>query len=488
MWARLTRAASSPRRKETQKTKKLLTREQAAAIFDRIRRFSSADEVEAIFTGSRFALTRFANNTIHQNVEEENSVVSIRTNFAGRTARATANQFDDESLRRAVAASENLARVQVTDPDLLPMPTANEANAGDGPADKSVRATRFFEQTAAITPADRAEVVKRIVSIADQHNLTTAGIYSNSESREGIFNSRGLANWHQQTLAEISITMLGEDSSGWQKLNSPDEGELDPARLADAAAQKAVESTHPREIAPGQYTVILEPAAVLDIVGFMFWDYSGVAILDQRSFLNDRIGKQLFGENINIRDDVVHPLQAGSPFDGEGMRRRRVQLVENGVVKRVVYARATAQKMKTSEYAAKVGPIEPTGHGFPLPNEVGEMPMNIVFGGPEKPQGVDHMIASTERGVLVTRLWYIREVDPYEKIVTGMTRDGTFLVEDGKIQCGLRNFRFNQSLISMLSNVETMSIPVRACGEESFDMVVPAMKVREFNFTEATKF
>jgi PmbA protein len=462
----------------------MLTKERAADVFDRIRRFSSADEVEAIFTGSRFALTRFANNSIHQNVEEENSVVSIRTNFAGRTARSTANQFDDESLQRAVAASENLARVQEPDPDLLPMPTSDEANA----AGKGALATRFFDETAAVTPADRAEVVSGIVAVASKHKLTTAGIYSNSESAEGIFNCRGLANWHRQTLAEVSITMLAEDSSGWQKANSPDVSNLDSAWLAETAAQKAVESAHPREIAPGKYTVILEPAAVLDIVGFMFWDFSGVAILDQRSFLNDRIGSKLFGENINICDDVAHPLQAGSPFDGEGMRRQRVQLVENGVVRRVVYARATAQKMKNSEYAGKVGPIEPTGHGFPLPNEVGEMPMNIVFGVPENPRSVENMIASTERGVLVTRLWYIREVDPYEKIVTGMTRDGTFLVENGKVQCGLRNFRFNQSLISMLSNVEAMSVPVRASGEESFDMVVPAMKVREFNFTEATKF
>jgi predicted Zn-dependent protease len=463
----------------------MLTKEQAADIFDRIRRFSSADEVEAIFTGSRFALTRFANSTIHQNVEEENSIASIRTNFGGRTARATTNQFDNESLRRAVAASEKLARVQVADPDLLPMPTAEEAECRTG---ESPVPTRFFDETAAITPADRAEVVRRIVSVAGKHKLTTAGICSNSEAREGIFNSSGLANWHHQTLAEISITMLAEDSSGWQKLNSTDVRKFDPVRLAETAAQKAVESAHPREIAPGKYTVILEPAAVLDIVGFMFWDYSGVAILDQRSFLNDRIGTKLFGENINVWDDAAHPLQAGSPFDGEGMRRQRVQLVENGVVKRVVYARATARKMKNSEYAAKVGPIEPTGHGFPLPNEMGEMPMNIVFGGAEDPRSVEQMIASTERGVLVTRLWYIREVDPYEKIVTGMTRDGTFLVENGKVQCGLRNFRFNQSLISMLSNVEMMSAPVRACGEESFDMVVPAMKVREFNFTEATKF
>jgi predicted Zn-dependent protease len=263
---------------------------------------------------------------------------------------------------------------------------------------------------------------------------------------------------------------------------------LDPARLAETAAQKAVESAHPQEIAPGKYTVILDPAAVLDIVGFMFWDFSGVAILDQRSFLNDRIGTQLFGGNINIGDDATHPLQAGTPFDGEGMRRKHIPLIENGVVKRVVYARATAQKIRKSEYSDKVGTVEATGHGFPLPNEIGEMPMNIVFGAPGESQSVEEMVASTERGVLVTRLWYIREVDPYEKIVTGMTRDGTFLVENGKIQRGLRNFRFNQSLISMLSNVEAMSTPVRASGEESFDMVVPAMKVKAFNFTEVTKF
>jgi len=463
----------------------MLTRERASDVFHRIRRFSAADEVEVLFAGARFALTRFANNTIHQNVEEENCLASIRTNFGGRTARSTVNQFDDDSLKRTVEASESLAKVQEPDPDLLPMPDAREADAN---ADKNVRATRFLEQTAAITPEERANVVGQIVARADKHKLTTAGIYSAAESLEGIFNSRGLARWHTQTLAEASITMLAEDSSGWQKLNSPDVRTLNPVALAETAARKAVESTHPREIPPGKYTVVLEPSAVLDIVGFMFWDYSGMAILDQRSFLNERIGAKLFGENINIWDDAGHPLQAGSPFDGEGVWRRRVQLVENGVVQRVVYARGTAAKMKKSKYAGKVGPIEPTGHGFPLPNEMGEMPLNIVFGAPENPQSVEQMIASTERGILVTRLWYIREVDPYEKIVTGMTRDGTFLIENGKVKGGLRNFRFNQSLISMLSNVEAMSVPVRACGEESFDMVVPAMKVREFNFTEVTKF
>jgi PmbA protein len=467
----------------------MLTKDQAADIFDRIRKLSTADELEVLFSGGRFALTRFANNTIHQNVAEENHGVSVRTVFGGRTARASTNKFDDESLRRVVEASEKLARVQHPDPDLLPMPDSREAV---GSAAGDVRAPqiplRHFAETAAITPELRAEGVKNIVAVADRHKLTTAGVFSSSESVEGIFNSRGLSDWHMQTLAEISVTMLGNDSSGWQKANSPDASNLRPLELAEVAAQKALDSARPQEGPAGKYTVILEPAAVLDLVGFMFWDYSGMAILDQRSFLTDRVGTKIFGENISISDDVAHPLQAGCPFDGEGMRRQRVPLVEAGVVKRVVYARATAERMKRSEHKDKVGPIEATGHGFPLPNEMGEMPQNIVFAPVRDAQSVQQMIASTERGILVTRLWYIREVDPYEKIVTGMTRDGTFYVENGRVQHGVRNFRFNQSLIHLLSNVETMSVPVRACGEESFDMVVPAMKVRDFNFTEVTKF
>ncbi len=465
----------------------MLTQERAADIFDRIRKFSRADEIEILISGGGFALTRFANNTIHQNVEDENHLLSVRTAFGGRTARASTNKFDEDSLRRVVAASEALAKVQHPDPDLLPMPDSREA---DGSADERLKATpsRHFAETAAITPQLRAEAVKQIVNVAGKHKLITAGIYSSSESVEGIFNSRGLSQWHTQTLAEVSVTMLGADSSGWQKANSPNVSNLDPLAMAETAARKAIDAAHPEEIPPGKYAVILEPSAALDIVGFMFWDYSGMAILDQRSFLTGRIGSQLFGENITIWDDVSHPLQTGSPFDGEGMRRLRVPLVEHGVVKRVVYARATAARMKKSGFKDKVGLVEPTGHGFPLPNEMGEMPLNIVFVAPQNTQSLEHMISCTERGVLVTRLWYIREVDPYEKIVTGMTRDGTFLIENGRLRGGVRNFRFNESLIHMLSHVEAMSVPVRACGEESFDMVVPAMKIRDFNFTEVTKF
>jgi len=459
----------------------MLDQTKANEIFDRVKKYSSSSELEVLFSSTNHALTRFANNTIHQNVAELNEVASIRVAFDGKTARATTNRFDDESLKRAVESAESIAKVQEPDPDLLPMASASEGKGAETPS-------RWFDRTAAITPAERAEDVGTIVAVAKKNKLVTAGIYSSTQSAEAIINSNGLNVFHRQTSAEVSITMLADNSSGWQKANSPDVRNVDPVRLAEISAQKARDSQSPKELPAGKYTVILEPAAVLDFVGFMFGDFGGLSILDQRSFLNNRIGTKLFGENITIVDDVTHTLQSNAPFDGEGVAHHRVNLVEKGVIRSLVYARGTAEKMRKSEYKDKVGEINATGHGFPLPNEMGEAPANIVFITPGGEQTVDQMIAGTERGILITRLWYIREVDPYEKILTGMTRDGTFFVEGGKVKHGLLNFRFNQSLIEMLNNVEAMGKAVRASGEEAFDMVVPAMKIRGFNFTEVTKF
>lgn len=460
----------------------MLDQARAQQIFDKVKKLSSVDEVEALFSSTDYSLTRFANNTIHQNVSELNEIASIRVAFDGKTARATTNRFDDESLKRAVQAAESMAKVQESDPERLPMAKPAEAISDATPP------SRWFDTTAAITPASRADAVGKIVGVAKKNGLVTAGIYSSSQHADAVINSNGLSAFHRQTSAEVSITMLADDSSGWQKANSPDVAQVDTVHLAEIAAKKALDSRHPRELPAGKYTVILEPAAVLDLTGFMFWDFGGLALLDQRSFLNNRVGAKLFGDNISIADDVYHPLQSNAPFDGEGITRRRISLVENGVIKSLVYARGTAEKMRKSEHAAAVGSISVTGHGFPLPNEMGEAPVNIVYLTPGAEQTTEQMVASTERGIFVTRFWYIREVDPYEKILTGMTRDGTFLIENGKIQCGVRNFRFNQSLIEMLNKVDAMSRPVRSSGEESFDMVAPAMKVRDFNFTEVTRF
>src|SRR3984957_9191143 len=211
------------------KTILMLTENQASDIFDRIKKFSTADEVEVLFSDGRFALTGFANSSIHQNVGEENHVVSVRSVFAGKTERAFTNKFDDESLRQVVRSAESLAKVQHPDRDLLPMPDAQEAAGRTSELPVSVPPpSRYFEQTASINAEQRAEDVKRIVGVAGKHKLTTAGVFSSGESFEGIFNSLGLSKWHTQTSAEVSITMLAADSSGWQKANSPDVAKLDP--------------------------------------------------------------------------------------------------------------------------------------------------------------------------------------------------------------------------------------------------------------------
>jgi predicted Zn-dependent protease len=435
-------------------------------LAERVLKFRAADETEVSIDVVTDALTRFANNTIHQNVAEQHVGISVRAVVEGRTARASTNKLDDESLKRTAESAAQLARFQPQNPDLLAML---------GPQ-KYEKVARFFEATAAATPDDRARAVTRVVEAAAARKQIAAGIFTTGVFQSALANSNGLFAAHTQTRAEFSITVMEDDSSGWVKANAPNVDEISPEALAERASRKAADSRGPREIDPGRYTVILEPSAVQDLVGFLFYDFSATAVADQRSCLNERLGKKIFGENVTLWDDVYHPLQTGLPFDGEGVPRQRVLLVERGVPRNLVYGRATAKKMNTA----------PTGHGFSLPNEFGEAPMNLVLEGGSA--SLDEMIAGTERGILVTRLWYIREVDPYEKVLTGMTRDGTFLVENGRVTGGIKNFRFNQSMLEMLSNVEMMSPSVRAAGEESFEMVVPAMKVREFHFTEVTRF
>lgn len=447
----------------------LLPRRRCQEIFDlisRTARSAGVSEVEAMLGAGSAALTRFANNAIHQNVAERVGYLSVRALIDGRTARATTNRLDEASIRDVVDEAISITRLQAPDPELLPLAEPSELSS----------VLRSYSATAETTPVERAEAVSEAIAAVESANKTAAGIYATNESVSAVLNSRGLFGYHAETMAQFSVTVMAEDSSGWAKGSACYSRDLDPVRLARSAARKAMESRAPAVLPPGRYTVILEPAAVLDLVGQMFQDFSGTAMRDERSFLTGRIGKQVFGNNINIRDDVFHPMQAGPPFDGEGVPKQRLALVENGIVLELAYSRQTAHLIGA----------KPTGHGFPVPNEYGEAPMNVVIEGGES--SLEEMIESTSRGILVTRLWYIREVDPYEKIMTGMTRDGTFLIEDGRVVGGVRNFRFNESLVEMLSNVEALSPAVRTSGEEAFDMVVPAMKVRDFNFTEVTRF
>ncbi len=417
----MTIAPSARRKISGKKHAELLPARELRGIIETVLRLAKstvASETEVHIDEVADSLTRFANNGIHQNVFEHCATVSVRTVTGGRTARATTNRLDEDSLRRTIEASLSLAH--------------SEPRA--------------------------------------------AGIFSSGQSQTTVGNSRGLFATYCETHSQFSITMQEDPAASWAKADSADVREIHPQELAERAGKKARLAVKTSELAPGRYTVILEPAAVLDLVGFMFYDFAATAVEDKRSCLNNRIGKQLFGKNISISDDVFHPRQKGAPFDGEGMPRQKVLLVDRGVPKNLVYSRASAT----------IARKKPTGHGFALPNEYGEAPMNLVFSGGDS--SVETMVASTDRGLLVTRLWYIREVDPYEKVMTGMTRDGLFLVENGKLTRAVRNFRFNQSLLDMLNHVELMSPAVRATGEESFEMVVPAMKIGKFHFSEVTKF
>ncbi len=423
-------------------------------------------DVEVTIGENQEALTRFANNSIHQNVAERNTGISIRPQENQRTARAETNRMDADSVRAAVRNAIALMRSQEPDDRLLPL----------AEPEPLTKLERVAQSTVTCTPSQRAAAVAEAIGIAESEGQTAAGIYSTAFSRETLLNSRGVFAEYEQSMAEFSVTMLEDGSSGWAKASAVDRSSLDVAGLARQASQKAARSRNPQELEPGPYTVILEPAAVLDLVGQMFGDFGATALEDQRSFLNDRVGTKLFGANVTILDDCTHPLQSGPSFDGEAVARRPLTLVERGVVRDLAYCRGAAQR------AGK----QATGHGLPIPNEVGEFPLNIVFAGGAA--SLDEMIRSTPRGILVTRLWYIREVDPYEKMMTGMTRDGTFLIERGEVAGGIRNFRFNQGLIELLNHVELIGPAVRASGEETFDMIMPALKAHEFHFTEVTRF
>ncbi|HWG36269.1 MAG TPA: metallopeptidase TldD-related protein [Terriglobales bacterium] len=447
----------------------------ARRLLAETRRAAGSAAVEITVEGGRSELTRFANNAIHQHVGESAMTLSVRTQLGKRTARASTHRVDSEGVQAVTARALELTGAQAEDPDLLPMA---EPSAAAAPPPVS----RWDDRTAAITPAERAAAVAEMVGVAKLGGFTAAGTCATQSGAVALLNSNGVEAFYPSTGAEFSVTMLATDSSGWAKGSAVRWVDIASKAGAAIAAEKARASANPVAVPAGKYTVILEPPAVLDLLGFLMWDFGGQAVLDQRSFLSDRVGTKLFGENITIWDDAYHPLQTGMPCDGEGVPRQRIPLVERGTVRNLVYARQTAEQWNRQRPQS----ASPTGHGFPLPNEYGEAPLNVVMAGGNA--SIEEMIASTERGILVTRLWYIREVEPYSKMLTGMTRDGTFLIESGKLRSGVRNFRFNQSMVEMLNQVEALGPAVRASGEESFDMVVPPLKVREFNFTEVTRF
>lgn len=450
----------------------MITEKQCQKIIDLALAYAKGkvDGIEVHISGSDIATTRFANNSITQNQSPAGVGISVRVLVDGRQARLSCDQTSSASIRKLIDNAIVVARLLAKDPNLLPLYNP----ATNGSAIDLV--SRFDTKTARFTAEDRSRAVASIIDEARQCDLNASGTYTSGASIYAIGNSEGLFAFYRQTEAGCSVTMTAANSSGWAKAHSIKASQIDAKAMAASAAQKATASANPAEIPPGHYMVILEPSAVLDLLIFLWYDFAGTSHTDKLSCFLNKVGQKVLGGNITIVDNVFHPLQTGTPFDGEGVPRTPVTLVENGVIKNLVHGRRSAQRFG----------VAPTGHGVAQPSGMGEYPLNIVITGGNT--SLEEMIRTTDRGILLTRVWYVREVDPATKIVTGMTRDGTFLIEGGKLTSGVKNLRFNQSIIEMLNNVVALGPSARTAGEEGFPAVVPAMKINNFHFSSTTKF
>lgn len=446
----------------------MITKQRCQRIVDQAVTYArgKADGVEVTISGSNIATSRFACNGMTQNQCPDQVTLSVRVLKNGRQSRQNTDNVSASGIISVVDKAINAALKLEKDPQLLSLPE---------PA-QSIQVQRYHAPTARLSALRRADAVAAMIDTAKQANLEAAGVYASGMWFTAIGNSNGLFQYHEESSVEGSITAVAADSTGWAKAHSTDIKGFSAQALARQAVDAAIRSANPRDIPAGRYTVILPPTAVLDLLCFLWHDFSGTSHTDKLSSLLNKMGQTVFGKNITIMDDAYHPLQAGAPFDGEGLARSAITLVENGVLKNLVHGRRSAAKFGTA----------PTGHGLPEPNGEGEAPMNLVVAGGNT--SLEEMIRTTERGILLSRVWYVRPVDPETVLLTGMSRDGTFLVEGGEIAYGVKNLRFNVSVHELLRNVLQLGPPVRAAGEEGIPAVVPAMKVADFNFTSTTKF
>jgi predicted Zn-dependent protease len=445
--------------------------EDAKAVLDRVLRAAGSEEIEAILGGGSSALTRFANNEITQNVSERRYLLSVRVQRGKRTGRASGNDLSPAGIERLVREAGEAAAVQPEISDLPPLPGPQAYPLVDA----------FDAATAELGPEGREAEVARAVERCRAAGLEGAGIYETGQGSIGeygeldalaIANSRGLFAYHCGTDAAFRVSALSGTASGWAAAESHRASELDGGALAERAVEKALRSREPRAWDPGRYTVVLEPAAVADLLQEMAWiSFGALLVQEGRSFLAGRLGQAVMGENISLRDDPYHPLHRSAPFDSEGIPTRPVTIIERGVARSPVYDRRTA---------AKEG-RESTGHALPTPNTLGPVARNLVLeGGGETLQS---LVGSVDRGLLVTRVWYTNVVDPGTVTITGMTRDGLFAIEKGRLTHAVRNFRFNQSVVELLNRVDALAAPERAGG-----VVCPAILARGFHMSSLTEF
>ena len=436
----------------------ILTEAQAKAIQDKVIALSKADECTASLSGSISGNIRFALNDVSTSGIVSNADLAVQVAFGKRVGVATINEFNDAALERVVRRAEDLARLAPENPEFMPAIDKQAYQASP----------TFSESTAAITPEFRAEVAKASIDPCKAEKLIAAGFLEDGQSFVAFANSKGNFGYQRATSFDYTCTVRTEDGrgSGWVGRNLKDASAFKADSDIRTAMRKASESADAKALEPGKYTVILEPAAAAGLISFMMNFFDARQADEGRSFLSkkgggNKLGEQVYDPRVNLTADPWHPDAPVLPWDGENLPREKMAIVENGKIANLDYSRFWAQKQGKRAVGS---------------------PGNLLMAGGDK--STAELVKSTQKGILVTRTWYIRLVDPQTVLLTGLTRDGTFYIENGEIKYPVKNFRFNESPVIMLNNIEELGKPVRVAGDESsFVMMIPPMKLRDFTFT-----
>ena len=436
----------------------ILTEAQAKAILDKVMKLSKADETSAQLTGGIAGNIRFARNNVSTSGVVDDTNLAVQVAFGKKVGTATINTFDDASLERVVRRAEDLAKLAPENPEYMPVTGPQKFKPSD----------TFSQATADITPEQRAKIAEASIAPCRAQKLVAAGFLEDGQSFTAFMTSKGNFGYQRETSADYTCTVRTDNGagSGWVGRNVQDIAKFSPGSDIQTAMRKAAASVDAKALEPGKYTVILEPAAVAGLLNFMSYFLDARSADEGRSFLSkkgggNKIGEQIVDPRVNIYTDPWHPEAPALPWDGDGLPRARVPIIDKGKLANLQYSRFWANKQ-----------------GKPETADWGNM---IMDGGTKS---TADLIRGTEKGILVTRTWYIRMVDPQTVLLTGLTRDGTFYIENGELKYPIKNFRFNESPVIMLNNIDELGKPVRVKADEgNGGMMLPPIKARDFTFT-----
>ena len=430
----------------------ILSESESRRIIERALSFSSADEIRVNLSGGRSGNTRFALNSITTSGDEDTLSVRVLAYFGKQHANASGTEFTDDALQRIVQTAEEAARIAPEDPEYVP----------ELQPQTYLPIKPYFSSTAAATPQLRAKGVQSSIEPSINKDLLSAGFFSNRHGFSAVGNNHKLFGYYQSSNASFSVTTRTQDGSGsgWGSDSARNIDQVDYQAASRRALEKAEASSHSKTLEPGTYPVILDPLAVADFIAMGSYALNARSADEGRSLFSkagggNKTGEKVAGDNVTMRSDPTHPELLGSPFGGDGQPAKKNTWVKNGVLRQLFYDRYWAEKQGK----------EPTGY-----------PSSIIIEGDKGT--LDDLISNTDRAVLVTRFWYIRFVDPQSLLLTGLTRDGTFWVENGRIQHAIKNFRFNESPMAVLNKITDMSESVRVGGS-----MVPAIRASEFTFS-----